>query len=212
MPDLVSIFAKIADKTKLDPGDKDELLRAAGDLQQAADTVLGWVGASASPPHFSQMFVDTPHFGTLPSDAVALVRKSNQSIPNATWTSISFDAQTFNAVLNFKTAGFWSSANPTRLTIPSGLGGIYLVFGRVEFVTNATGGRSVAIRRNASGTAGSFNNSKIALTPASWTTPVITLGLMSLNPTDYLELRVEQESGGALDATISTSLAAVRIH
>lgn len=62
--------------------------------------------------------------------------------------------------------GFWVTGTNTRLTVPAGLGGIYVAYGQVNMDTNATGNREVHLKKNGSAGASSRMGSdfKIATT------------------------------------------------
>ena len=120
-----------------------------------------------------------------------------QSIANATYTAVALpDADVYD------TNSFHDTVtNNSRITIPSGQGGYYLVWGVVAFKDNATGERQVALYKNgtiltavngmgavSTGNAGGGNPA------ASYFSTVI-----SLNAADYLQLFGRQYSGGALN-------------
>ena len=112
-----------------------------------------------------------------------------QSIANATWTTITFDSE------NFDTDSFHStSTNTSRMTIPSGKNGKYLVTANLSFPTNTTGMRASMIRKNgadyAKGTwIGAFNEA----------VGLIATQIIDLVATDYVEMQVYQDSGGSLN-------------
>jgi hypothetical protein len=120
-------------------------------------------------------------------------RTSNQSIPNATWTQISFSTAVFDDRPGISSQ--WSSGSPTRLTCQ--VSGTYLIVGQVSFNGNSTGRRIIRLLQD--GTTqlalhgvNSGTSSQIHLT-------VSTIVKLSVN--DYIELGAYQESGGALDVT-----------
>lgn len=116
-------------------------------------------------------------------------KTSAQSISNATFTTINFEAE------NFDTDSFHSTVtNTSRLTIPAGKDGKYLVTANLAFDTNATGIRACVIRKNgadyAKGTwIGAFNESAV----------LVATQMISLVATDYVEMQVYQSSGGSLN-------------
>jgi hypothetical protein len=112
----------------------------------------------------------------------------DQSIPNATRTVVTFDTETFD------TDGFHStSTNTGRMTIPSGKAGKYLVTGNVTFATNSTGAREVYLFKN-----GSFYSQVFAVATSAGSSGNAIPDLVNLAVGDYVELRVEQSSGGSL--------------
>jgi len=119
----------------------------------------------------------------------SLYMSNDQTINNATYTAITFNSE------NFDTDAFHStSSNTSRITIPAGKGGYYLISGNVSFNGNATGERIGALYKNGSlvadmvSTAASTAISKAF--PLSFT--------INAAVADYLELFAWQNSGGTL--------------
>lgn len=121
---------------------------------------------------------------------------SAQSIPNATWTPVAFSAADV-----FDTDAFHDPAsNNTRFTVPAGKGGKYLVLVNGYWAANGTNGRYLTIKKNgttdqdwmpapaASGGGAGFGQ--------AWH------GVLELVPTDFLEVYVYQDSGGALTLAV----------
>jgi len=120
-----------------------------------------------------------------------------QSIANATYTAVALpDADVYDTNTFHDTA-----TNNSRITIPSGQGGYYFVWGVVAFKDNATGERQVALYKNgtiltavngmgalSTGNAGGGNPA------ASYFSTVINLAAA-----DYLQVFARQYSGGALN-------------
>jgi hypothetical protein len=116
---------------------------------------------------------------------------SNQSINNATFTYLNFNSEEFD------TDSFHdNSTNNSRITIPSGKSGKYLVVGNVHFSPNATGGRSFYLYKNGSADIFSID---IPTSSATYDTSQNFSLIRDLTAGDYLQLRVYQTSGGALD-------------
>lgn len=119
----------------------------------------------------------------------SLTKTANQSTSNVTLTTISWDSE------NFDTDGFHDNVtNNSRITIPSGKAGKYLFTSIINWNSNATGYREVRFTKN--GTAQSYAN--IAATPTGEAGTVITQ-ILNLAVADYVEIKAEQSSGGALD-------------
>jgi len=115
---------------------------------------------------------------------------ANQSIPNATFTEISFANESYdNATIHD------NSTNPTRLTAP--VAGKYLVFGNISFAPNTTGNRTLIIREN--GPTGYIRayRSQVAVNGGSTTMGI--MDVLNLAQNDYVELLARQDSGGALN-------------
>ena len=112
-----------------------------------------------------------------------------QSIANGTRTTVGFDTESFD------TDGFHSvSSNNGRMTIPSGKAGKYLVTAGVTFATNATGAREIYLFKN-----GSFYSQVFAVATSAGSSGNAIPDLVSLAVGDYIDIRVEQSSGGSLD-------------
>lgn len=111
---------------------------------------------------------------------------AGQSISNSTITAVTFGSE------DIDTDGFHSTVtNTDRITIPSGKGGKYLIYGQVRYDTNSTGRRVVYIQLN--------NTTDIAVgedTPgASTKTTIKTSIIYSLAVGDYIRLNTFQTQG-----------------
>lgn len=133
---------------------------------------------------------------------VHLERASNQSIPDAAYTEVVFDAAAIKEV-----GGAWDGTN---LTIE--VTGWYLVSMNARFAANATGTRGLRL----------YKNNAIAWSPANQdavqasgqATIIDAATPMFLEKGDVLDMRVFQSSGGALDLQTANGtpfLKAVRI-
>lgn len=118
-----------------------------------------------------------------------------QSISTATWTSLTFDTEEFD------TDAFHSTVtNTSRLTVPSGKGGKYLIGGVFSWAGNANGTRNGRIYLN--------NTTRLIdvgwpphTTAAAQRFPIMTV--YDLAVADYVELQVFQDSGGSLNTSIT---------
>jgi hypothetical protein len=127
-----------------------------------------------------------------PRGAPALrVTGAAQSINNATET-----AATFNAEVGTDPWGMWASGTATRITVP--LDGWYTFTGYGSFAANATGVRGVKIRQGGSAT---LAMNRVPVAGAGTTDLTVVTGPVSLSAGNYVELTVEQTSGGALNVT-----------
>ena len=113
-----------------------------------------------------------------------------QSISTATATAITFNAESYDT-----DAFHDNSTNNTRLTVPTGKGGYYLVNGSISFVGNATGLRGAYLYKN-----GAVQNyvALIATSGAAANTMVTFSYAIKLVAADYVELYAYQSSGGNL--------------
>jgi hypothetical protein len=119
----------------------------------------------------------------------SLTKTASQSTSNVTLTTVTWDSETFD------TDGFHDNAtNNSRITIPSGKAGKYLFLATINWNNSSTGYREGRFTQN--GTAKSYFN--FAATPSG---EAATVGQIILNCSvgDYIELKVEQSSGGSLD-------------
>ena len=118
----------------------------------------------------------------------SVYESSSQSIPNATYTYRNFDLELFD------TNGFHdNSTNNSRITIPSGKAGYYLVAFAQPFTTSTVGDRIFHIHKNGNNVS-SHGGTPSAVYPVLEGSQVLNLAVA-----DYLELRVYQASGGSLN-------------
>jgi hypothetical protein len=124
----------------------------------------------------------------------------NQSIPDTTFTALTFDNETLDTAETFDTAGLHNpSVNNSRVTAP--ISGVYQVSAGVEWASNATGTRSLALFLNGV-------NTGFGLSVGSSTMPAPSAGpaiqnvsdLVKLSVGEFVEAGVAQTSGGNLNA------------
>lgn len=114
-----------------------------------------------------------------------------QTLSNATFTAITFNSE------DFDTDAFHDNAtNNSRITIPTGKGGYYLLTGQISYKDSATGIRGVRIYKNGTYLA---SPSLMAGASASSYTVVNFSQIVSSVATDYFEIYGYQTSGGNLD-------------
>jgi hypothetical protein len=119
-----------------------------------------------------------------------LYRTGVKTIANATATLIDFDAERFD------TNGFHDNVtNNTRITIPTGYAGRYLVTWQLGFNFNATGYREIELLINGSQFPQSYN----LTTSTGYTTQSAAL-VYPFSVGDYIQIRATQTSGGNLDS------------
>lgn len=115
-----------------------------------------------------------------------------QSIPNNAQTALTFDTEDFDV------GGFHStSVNTSRMTIPAGCGGGYIVIANSSYAANASDVRLITIYKN--GAAIRKGPSFVPNNAASTNTGVAVSALVQLVAGDYLEVFVYQATGGALN-------------
>lgn len=119
-----------------------------------------------------------------------LTKSAVQSLDNATSTAITWNTE------DFDTDGFHSTvSNTSRITIPTGKDGKYLITSLIGFDENSTGTRQVLLYKNGA------NALHVAqFKPADNTESQLTFStIQSLVATDYIELYAYQSSGGSLN-------------
>jgi hypothetical protein len=133
------------------------------------------------------------NFETLARSPGCVVRRTaTQSIGNA-----GLDEIEYTAADDRDTDGFHStSVNPTRMTVPAGLGGWYRFGGSATFASNSTGNRILQPRVN-----GSTSYEAITWTGVVASTFIYPDIPILLVPGDYVEMLCYQNSGGALNIT-----------
>lgn len=129
---------------------------------------------------------------------------STQSVSDNTVTTIALDVETFD------TSGFHDTVtNNTRITIPAGLGGTYLVEAGAGISANATGTRQCRIHVN--GTLRAVTSAN-AVTAAGLPTRLAVSDVFQLVSGDYVELAVYHSAGTSLSAEADLCrLAVVRL-
>ena len=162
----------------------------------SADTTITITGgsdyalASAAISGQAYSYAENPQNYPFRTVAIRVERSTNQSIPNATWTALSFDA----IITEEKpaTTSQWSSGSPTRLICR--LPGYYLVNAHVQFAANATGTRGIILMKNG------VRVTATIITAFSEQDPNIQCSaIVKLDTGDYVESYCSQNSGAALD-------------
>jgi hypothetical protein len=111
------------------------------------------------------------------------------AIPNATNTFVAFADESFDTNSIHSTV-----TNNTRMTIPTGYAGKWLINGSILWQTGSSTQRSIGLYKNG-GYYGIWD-----MTPASSGTQTQTMSVvLSLAVNDYIEMMVYQGSGGNLN-------------
>lgn len=122
----------------------------------------------------------------------AVSRTAVQSIPDSTWTFLSFDMELLD-VGDFHS----NTENPSRLTVPSAFAvGQYLVGAGVVWETSDVGYRQLQLYLNGNPFGPQL---PFAVIPGIPTYTGIFILSSFLSAADYFEIKVWQNSGGALD-------------
>jgi len=115
---------------------------------------------------------------------------TTQSIPDSTSTMLNLNNEDVDVGSMHDT-----SVNNTRITVPTGGDGLYLVFGQTGFAANGTGYREIGIRKNG----GTVVVDRYCLPTAGFTTTEGIVWMGVLAAADYVELFAQQTSGGSLN-------------
>ena len=125
---------------------------------------------------------------------VKATRAGVQSIGTGAWTVITWDAETIDT-----DAFHDNSTNNSRLTIPTGLGGDYLLVAIGAFAANATGFRGLQVNLNTT----TANTSVLGYGGHEGFTGLLNMiriiELVELSAGDWIVCQAYQNSGGNLD-------------
>lgn len=125
---------------------------------------------------------------------VRVHNSATQAISTGAYASLTFDTERFD------THAFHSTvSNTSRLTVPSNLGGYYVIGGCAGFATNATGLRLARILLNGA-TRIAESSSVDGNSGADVRVEITTL--YALSATDYVEFQLFQNSGGNLNSQV----------
>jgi hypothetical protein len=127
----------------------------------------------------------------------AVFNSANIALTSGSSTALSFDSEEFKSATGFHS----NVTNPSRITLPTSTAGFYHATANVEFAANATGSRTVSIRKNGTTTVATERVSAAA----AGTTCLSVSRSLQLADTDYLEVMVLQDSGGSLNAIFAAS-------
>lgn len=121
---------------------------------------------------------------------------SVQSIGNNAYESVDFDTE------DFDTDAFHDTAtNNSRITIPSGLDGKYLVWASIGFAANATGERGLKIRQDDT----TDYAEDIREAPAANEAVITISTVVDLAAAEYVEVHAFQNSGAGLNTLQETN-------
>jgi len=146
-------------------------------------TVAGGVPSWATPSAGGASFVGAVVYNT-----------TDQTISNNTLTVLNFNAERTD------TNGFHDNAtNNSRITIPTGYGGKYLIWCLLEWAANGTGTRGVRLNIN-NNYPGSNSATQVVNATTTYESQNQFVFYRELSVGDYVTLQVRQTSGGNLDA------------
>jgi hypothetical protein len=133
----------------------------------------------------STQFIDSP---TQPRAGV--YHSTTQALSDSTDTFVLFDSEDYDVGAMHSTV-----SNTSRLTVPTGGDGLYLVIAAVAFGSNATGYRQLRLAKN--GTA--LNSIRAQGGTASGDSVIQISDILNLAAADYVEVKAYQTSGGSLN-------------
>jgi hypothetical protein len=117
-----------------------------------------------------------------------------QSIPNSTFTAISFPEEVYKV-----NVGHDTGANPTFFSCS--VAGLYFLTGGVYMATNSAGARALKWQKNGVDIPGSGNT---AQPQGGIETPILARPIeVELAVTDFVQLLVLQASGGSLSTSVA---------
>lgn len=125
----------------------------------------------------------------------AAVNKASQTIGTGSTAVVTFDTE------DDDTDAYHDGGTPTRLTVPTGLGGVYVIVGQGAYSSDTIGKRVLDLRVNGS----TFINTNSIDPDGGLLDPTFqVVGLWPLAAGDYVELTTFQNSGGNL--TLSAAM------
>jgi len=128
--------------------------------------------------------------------AAQVYHSTTQTVAHNSNTALVFNSEVTDP------EGFHSvSSNPSRLTVPTGHGGLYLAIAIARFQANATGARSLALAVNGIG----FASNTVLNLGAAYPTSVLVAGTYVLNAGEYVEAFANQDSGSTLNIDNGTT-------
>lgn len=129
--------------------------------------------------------------------AVLMTKTVGQALTTGIAAAVTFNAETFDHT----TALHDTVTQNSRLTIPTGLGGLWLVGYAIAFAANATGIRNAYLRRNGGGVGHTDHWCETTDTGLGGgaSTSLAASQLIRLTAGQYLELIATQTSGGNLN-------------
>jgi hypothetical protein len=132
--------------------------------------------------------------GSVTFSGVRAIANAVTAVANNTWTSIALAGTD-----RFDTNSYHDPAsNNTRLTVPAGKAGKYLIGANVAFASSATGERAARIFLN--NTTRIHDEMRTAVADAALPTRITVVTLYDLAVADYVEVQLWQDSGGSINS------------
>ena len=131
-------------------------------------------------------------WGTPVSKGVGIYYEGSQSVNNTTDTTLTWNAEIWDTD-NYHS----NTVNPSRMTIPAGLGGKYLLTGTLAYASYGAGSRFVSVRIN--GGTSFYISSMTNLGGFDVSIPYAMT--LILNAGDYLQISTYHDGGAAINVT-----------
>jgi hypothetical protein len=141
-----------------------------------------------------------------PARCRAVRATSGLNVTDATWTAVNFNDESWDTDTMHNTV-----TNNTRITIPTGFGGYWLVTGLVLMSAEATIVTTSARGARITTNGGSARNQFLLLNANNQQFRSTFSDIMSLSAGDYIELEVWHNSGETLTADVGTALSVIQI-
>lgn len=139
---------------------------------------------------------ETPSAGGSTFSGWLIYKTAAQSIANNTSTFMTWESETYD------TDGYHSTVtNTSRVTIPAGKAGKYLLVANLGWANGTTGERYVHIYKGGAAVAGADNSNARNSFGNSGVQTQRCITVLDLAETNYVEVRVVQSSGGSLNTT-----------
>jgi hypothetical protein len=138
--------------------------------------------------------------GTPALSHVLVYHSTTQSINNNSATAVTFDSERVDA------DGFHAGGSPTRLTVPSGKDGLYLIAGHIEFASSTQDSQEMILIRLGGSTYIARHTAGEVEKGA--TGGVVSLSVVTIYPlvaTNYVELMAFQLNTGATARNVNNS-------
>ena len=117
-----------------------------------------------------------------------LYNAGNISLTSGTTTTLTWDNETFDTDAYHST-----SSNTSRITIPAGKAGKYMVIGDVQYTSNSSGRRIMTFRKN-----GTDIFDFESADPGSTELDIVGTAVVDMAVGDYIEMTAWQNSGSTL--------------
>lgn len=127
----------------------------------------------------------------------SVYHNTTQSVNNDTATAMAFNTERFD------TDAFHDSGSNTKMTIPTGMGGIYRFGATIRFPVDGDGYRTVSFRKGGSDFLNGF--ARYASSGSAVDTTVTTEGIWTLAAGDYIEVVVRHTAGASLTMPAGSS-------